>query len=324
MTEAAGQLRNTIIVVDEEPYCIWGWDLDDRNRLFLEGFDTDYFPFLVATLASSDDTRRASIALRATFHHSLETLFSLISALVQSPKCVYGWIAKCSNVTLRRVVNRINAGDGKLLCPYVRKPIGWEGIADIVFACYMPDTEKGSSTKRLFAALWGQLAHEFLNRDHIEEYNSIKHGLRMRGGGFTLAVGLEHSYGTPPPDSEMKAIGHSEHGSSFFRLERIREEGSRSFSTRRVALNWKVEKVQLLCELTAMSIANVIGALRIINGAPASTVQFHRPVDDQDFTRAWSHSPGVTSMNMDWVIDPRQIPKVTKAQLLERLRSDPQ
>jgi hypothetical protein len=243
---------------------------------------------------------------------------------VQSPRCAYGWIAKCSNTTLRRVVNRINAGDRELLCPYVRKPVGWAGIADIVFACYMPDTEKGAATRKLFATLWGQLAHEFLNRDHIEEYNSIKHGLRMRGGGFTLAVGLEHSYGVPPPDSEMKTIGHSEHGSSFFRLERIGEEGSRSFSTRRVAVNWKVERVQLLCELAAMSIANVIGALRIVNGTSPSTVQFHRPSDDQDFTRAWSYSPGVTSMNMDFVIDPRQIPNVTKAELLEQLRRNAQ
>jgi hypothetical protein len=73
-----------------------------------------------------------------------------------------------------------------------------------------------------------------------------------------------------------------------------------------------------------MSIANVIGALRIVNGTSPSTVQFHRPSDDQDFTRAWSYSPGVTSMNMDFVIDPRQIPNVTKAELLEQLRRNAQ
>jgi len=318
------QLQSAIVVVDEEPYCIWGWDLEERNKLFLDGFDTDYFPFLISTLASSDDSKRAPLALRATLHHSLETFFSLVGALVQSPKCAYGWIAKCSNVTLRKVVHRIDARDCELLTPFVRKPAGWDGIAELVFACYMPDTEKGAATKKLFAALWGQLAREFLNRDHADEYNSIKHGLRMRGGGFTLAVGTEPSYGVPPPSSEMRTIGHSAHGSSFFRLERIGEESSRSFSTRRISLNWKVEKVQLLCELVAMSIANVVGALRIVNGAAPSTIQFQRPTDDQDFTRAWSYSPGVTSMNMDFVIDPQQIPKVTKALLLEQLRKDAQ
>src|SRR5438094_3978161 len=116
----------------------------------------------------------------------------------------------------------------------------------------MPGTDKGFATSKQLATLWGQLAHELLNPDHIDEYNSVKHGLRMRAGGFKLRAGLEHTYGEPPPEAEMNTIGHSEHGSSFFRLERIRTEASRSFSARRVSRNWKVEKVQLLCELTAM------------------------------------------------------------------------
>ncbi len=39
-------LNNTIIVVNDEPYCIWEVDLKERNKEFLEGIDEDYFDYI--------------------------------------------------------------------------------------------------------------------------------------------------------------------------------------------------------------------------------------------------------------------------------------
>jgi hypothetical protein len=184
----------------------------------------------------------------------------------------------------------------------------------------MPGTEKAETTKRLFAVLWGRLAHEFLDRDNSDEYNSIKHGLRMRAGGFALQVGAEHSYGVPPPDSKMNTLGHSEHGSSFFRLERIGGKESRTYSTRRVSLNWRIERVITLGQLVAMSIENVVGTLRFLNGTPGETLKFVRPPDDADFDRPWTYSPGVSRMDMDFVYPPGMVPELTKADLESEIK----
>ncbi len=318
MPESENQLTSAIVMVNDEPYCIVGWDLQKRNTDFLDGFDAGYFEFLISVLLAAEDQKRAAVGLRAALHHSLETLFSLLCALAQSPDCVYGWISKCQTHHLRTLVDKINRGepvDG----PWATKPMGWSGLANIVFDRYLPDTEKGESTKKLFASLWNRLAHEFLDADNIDEYNSIKHGLRMRSGGFTLRAGIEHSYGVPPPESEMSTIGHSESGSSFFRLERVGDKNSRTFTTRRISLNWKVERVAPLCQLAAMSIENLIGVLRFLNGTPASEVRFVRPPDDADFERPWNYSPGVTRIDLDFAFPPGTVPTLTRADLITQI-----
>jgi hypothetical protein len=318
MADNPQELAVEIFMVGDEPHCIAGWDLKQRNAEFLDGFDTGYFEFLINTLADAEDEKRAALALRSTLHHSLETLFTLLCALSQAPHCVYAWISKCSTGPLRRLVETIGRGE-PINGPWVTRPRGWSGLADIVFDRYMPNEEKGETTKRLLALLWQRLAREFLDPDHIDEYNSIKHGLRMRSGGFSLRVGVEHSYGVPPPQHEMSTIGHSEHGSSFFRLERVGAKDSRTFTTRRISLNWRLEKVILLCQLAAMSIENIVGVLRFLNGTPATDVRFVRPPDDADFDRPWTYSPGTTRIDMDFVFPPGTVPGLTKAELLDQI-----
>lgn len=56
------------------------------------------------------------------------------------------------------------------------------------------------------------------------------------------------------------------------------------------------------------------------SGFPANECQFQYPGGDDDFMRPWSHSPGVTSMNFDFQLDPAELPNITRAELLEKLR----
>lgn len=321
MQAPRSQLSSTIIVVNDEPYCVWGFDLKERNIAFLEGLDVDYFPFLIDTFVSAEDEKRASIALRTAFHHSMETMFSLLGALVQAPDCVYAWLARCPTPTLRSVTERISKGDNALFSKWTEDVVTWDSVAKVVFQRYEPNTEKGEKTKKLYAELWRRLAAEYLNQDHIDEYNSLKHGLRVKAGGFTLKVGIEHEYAVPPPDEEMQTIGHSEFGTTYFKLESIGDvKGNRSLRSRRTSLNWKIERVVLLLQLIAMSIQNAVSALRIANGVAARTAKFLRPSEDSDFEKAWSFSPGVTNFRMDYVLDDQSIPRVSRKELLEALK----
>jgi hypothetical protein len=312
-------VQNSIFVVNEEPYCIWEVNISDRNNEFLEGIDTKYFEYVLEVYLASEDEGRAAIALRATLHHAMETMFSLLGAYIQAPNCVYAWIAKCKNTYLRQLVKRMNHHDKALYTRFNIDQVSWEFVSESIFRCYKPDTERNTQTTKLFALLWQQLAHEYTDKNNTDEYNSIKHGFRIRSGGFSIAAGVEHEYGVAPPDDEMKMLGSSEHGSTFFKIEPIgSSKGNRSIRSKRTSINWKVEKVALLIRLVSMSINNVVSALRIANGAKPSACQFLRPEDDAEFEKPWTYSPGVTGCNMDFVIDDNDV-AVTKEKLLKQL-----
>lgn len=313
-------VQNSIFIVNEEPYCIWEIDIAERNSEFLEGIDTKYFDYLLDVHIESEDEKRAAIALRATLHHAMETMFSLLGAYIQAPNCAYAWIAKCSNKELRQLVKNIGGYRNELHTKLNIEQVSWKSVSKLIFQCYKPDTERNAQTIKLFSSLWQKLAHEFIDMNHVDEYNSIKHGFRVRSGGFSLAVGLEHEYGVAPPNDEMKMIGSSEHGSTFFKIESVGAlKKNRSIRSKRTSINWKVEKVALLIQLVSMSITNVVSALKIANGAQSGTCQFLRPEEDADFEKPWSYSPGVTSCNMDFIINDNDVIPTTRKELLEKL-----
>ncbi len=313
-------MQNSILVVNEEPYCIWEIDIAERNSEFLDGIDVKYFDYLLNAYLDSEDEKRAAIALRATLHHAMETMFSLLGAYIQAPDCAYAWIAKCSNNNLRQLVKNIGSYPNTLFTKLNIEQVSWESISKKVFQCYKPDSDKNAQTAKLFALLWQRLSHELSDANHVNEYNSIKHGFRVRSGGFSLAVGLEHEYGVAPPAEEMKMIGSSEHGSSFFRIEPVgTSKRNRSIRSKRTSINWKVEKVILLIQLVSMSINNIVSALKIANGKTAETCKFLRPEEDDFFDKPWSYGTGVISCNIDFVISEDDVFSTTRKELLERL-----
>jgi hypothetical protein len=313
-------LQNTIIVVNEEPYCIWEVDLAKRNTEFIEGIDVDYFEYLLNLHLDSEDKKRASIALKTTLHHAIETFFSLLGAYIQAPDCAYAWVAKCSNTNLRSLIKKVADRDSSLFKRLNIEDISWETLAELIFQRYMPNTERAEITKKSFAKFWSRLAHEFLDDKNIDEYNSLKHGFRVRSGGFSLAIGKQPKKGVEAPKEEMASLGGSEHGTTFIRLEPIGKiKNNRSFRSRKLSLNWKLEKVILQLQLVSASIVNIVSALKIANGIKASECKFSIPEKREDYEKPWSFSPGVISASFDFVIDETEVEPTTKKQLIQIL-----
>lgn len=291
-------MQGTVFFVGDEPYCVWDAELQSLNKQFLDGLDPTYFEYAVDAHLKSEDDKRASIALKLTLHHGLETFFSLAAALLQAPDCVFAWVPRCSTVTLREIVERITNEDQTLKVKLHIASIGWVGLANSVFARFQPGTERQAETAASFAKLWAGLAHEFLEPAYADEYNSLKHGFRVRGGGFTLEFGKPLEDGSPP--AEMQLLGRSDFGSAFLLIEPLgTRKGDRSLRVRRRYVNWSMERTILLCKAVHWSILNVTSALRIANGANAEECQFVRPVENVEFTRPWQHSPGVTTMTWE-------------------------
>ena len=76
----------------------------------------------------------------------------------------------------------------------------WEVIAEIIFMYFRTgDDRKDEAIRKNFAGLWRRLSSDFVNEKHVYEYNSIKHGLRAKMGGFYFAMGAEDVPGVPAP-----------------------------------------------------------------------------------------------------------------------------
>ncbi len=311
-------MDNTIFLVNKEPYCLWEIDVHERNREFLSGIDPEYFDYLAELHLNADDEKRAAVALRSTLHHAMETMFSLLGAYIQAPHCVYAWVAKCTNRELRDLVDRIGSHGSQVHSSLPMQEVSWKEVSRLVFREYETGTEKNERTTALFADLWSRLAGEFLDQAHIDEYNGIKHGFRIRSGGFSFRVGVEPEYGVSPPEDQMKTIGHSEHGTTYFKLESVGQiKDNRSIRSRRHSINWRIEKTALLLQLTSISIANITSALKIANGFDATKCRYFRPVEDADFKTPWSFSPGITGCNMDFAISDSDVVPTTKESLLQ-------
>lgn len=321
------KLSNVVFSVNDEPFCIWDVSLDIRNLEFLEQFDSEYFEYLATTalndLEDNDHKKHAALLMRQGLYHGLEMLFSMLGALIQSPDCVYGWILKCKPGVVQKIVERINHGDDLLPRKLVLKNVSWKELSDKIFLYSNPDQSEAQKNADNFCNLWQRLAAHYLKKENLEEYNGIKHGFRIRSGGFGLRVGLEHEYGVSPPPEEIKTIGYSEFGSSFLTLEKVPtdEKSNRSYRSRKKSLNWSAEQVAMLLQLVSMSLSNVIAALKIVNGIPPSQVKFVRPAEPDAFERPWQISTGVTSFTMDYSIDVSCFEKTTKQQLEEIVRS---
>jgi len=313
-------MQSSIFLVHEEPYCIWEVDIPERNNEFLDGIDTDFFNYIVETNSNADDEKRASIALRSALYHAMETMFSLLGAYIQAPDCTYAWIAKCSNSQLRDLVEKIKTPNNNIFTKLNIEEVSWDCVTKSVFQCYMPGTEKNETMVKEFSTFLNRTATEFIKKNHIDEYNSLKHGFRVRSGGFSLSLGTMHEYGVSPPEEKMMSLGKSDYGTSFFTTEAIgKRKGNRSIRSRRASINWSIENTILHLQLISMAIGNITSALKVANGAKAGTCQFHRPQQDSDFQRPWSITTGISSCNMDYVIHEEEIITATKSEILEKI-----
>ena len=298
-------MENKIVVVDSEPYCIWEHSIKDQNQLFLEKIDVGYFEYILKAHAfhalsdeeSKEDNIRASVALRAALNQSMEMMFSLLCAFLQSPKCTYAWMTLCKNSQLFNILQRINCVDNNLHHELNIKDISWNSISKAVFhdIIFEGDFE---DTAGLFADFWRKCASDFCDENKTKEYNSIKHGLRINPGGFSFSLGIEEEAGKPAPAKNMTTLHNSKYGSSFLKLLPSDEiKGNRSRVSKEVSLSWEMENIITQIKLIIMSIKNITLRLKQLNECNTNQ-NFIRPKNDDIFEDAWKYVPAIQNLEM--------------------------
>jgi hypothetical protein len=319
-------IQRCVFAVVDTPYCVWAWDLVDRNLRFLDGIDAGYFIYVAETHLShiqGEQAQLASVALRAAYHLSLETFFSLIGAALQAPDCVAGWVLKAQTGQIREVVEALRQRRMRFPMKWKVDPavFGFAEIAKGVLQCAPWAQKEDDETVARFAVLWNRLADDFLDENMHAEYNSIKHGFRARPGRFSLRFGEEQEYGVRPPDEKMKLLGASVFGTSFYSAESVAGaiEGGRDphFMLRHHSLNWDPKATADLMVLTALSISNLVSFLAVANGRQPGEVKFTRPPDAAAFDEPWKRSVGVTHTNVDSIVSEENIVRYDRERLRE-------
>lgn len=324
-------LQYTFILVGERPFCIWDSDLKKHSLEFIDTLDPSYFDYMAnvhldnirdGEEARNKESQYAALAMRATYSQGLETLFALISAAIQAPRCVPAWMSLYKNHELRSVVDKIHHRK-PLLSQATVTSLSWSSVIEIIFGhLVIEDKEKENAVKAGFAQLWSRFASDFLDDKFNREYNSIKHGLRARPGGFYIAVGVQDDPKVPAPAENMKLLGKSEFGTGYWATDKIGEYNNH-LQLRRHYRNWDPEDIAWGLRMIAVSISNVQSVIKIFNGIDASNVRFVYPTDLSWFQEPWKRMSNirVTSMSMtDLQVEPSYIFSFSKDEIMEKYK----
>jgi len=305
--------------VNEKPYCMWDLDVHENNLDFINSIDPRYFEHIAnlhSQFLEGEEKQYSAIALRIAYSHGLESLFALLCAIVQAPDCIVGWILKYQNNDLYEVIKKISERR-PIYSRLYAKSVTWDVIAALIFTHLKTgDDKKDSRIRNSFARLWARFARDYLNVNHGFEYNSIKHGLRVKMGGSYLALGVQDTPGVPAPPERMRIVGQSEFGSSFFIPNKLHD--SRNFSISHHALNWNPQNFIYGLHLISFSITNVLGFLKIFYGVPANEVQFSWPSDDSIYQEPWKRNTGMT-FNWNSPITEEDITPLSKEDILSKV-----
>lgn len=313
-----------MFAVNETPYCIWEHDLKERSLEFLESIDCEYFDYLADVnynQIDGENKQRAAISLRSGFYHGLETLFILISALIQAPEAAFAYCQKSYPKDIKEIINKLNKRS-EILNKYGRRNFTWNELSEGIHIFSNTDKTKAKEIASCFAELWKSFASEYLDEKNDREYNNIKHGFRARSGGFGISIRKEIKSGVPDPNEKPMSLGYSEFGSSFFISEHFHSKSNPNFRARRQALNWTPEALAYSLNLISMSVNNVVSYLKLVNGVKPEEVIFRWPKEKDDFDTPWKFNVGVTSSNFDFVITENDIENYTREEILRRLKAN--
>lgn len=320
-------IPNTVIIVNEEPYCIWDLAPEAHNQEYLNSIDSRYFEYVAQlvidkTINESSKSHSATL-LRFTYYHALETFFSYIGALIQGPDGVCAWIQKASTGDIKAIVEKIDNNDNSLQRKLDIPNISWENIADIVFQGSDSDPAQVSSNVKNYSKCWSRLAQEFLRPSSRDEFNAMKHGLRIRNGGFSLLMAPELEPGISPPPEEMKTIAHSDYGSSYFTLEQCpgRVKGNRSYKINRQSLNWGFDSTAGKLIILSNSIYNIVSFLKVLSGTPFENVQFVRFSDSELYDLPWQASNSHCHFNFGFNFGDERVLPTNRQQLINFIKS---
>lgn len=269
---------------------------------FLQGLDPYYFLYVAKINLEnlkSEYPHYAALSIRLTYFHAMESFFSLLCATLQAPDCVHGWLLRYTNRSLRELVSEFdNGANFKNKCALPAN-FTWLDISSLIYSCNVK--EEVSQEKIIaFAEFWHRISKDFINNEKNVEYNSIKHGFRVRPGGFSVNMEIEYL-------DKKKAIPliDNMYGTTFFKSRNLSDDGIH-FKLAKWSVNWNPHTLAHRINYLAMSIHNLISFLNYIHKSPHLS-SFHLPQSVSQFESCWNEKNACS-----YVIEP----EITQKQIV--------
>jgi hypothetical protein len=230
----------------------------------------------------SPEKLKATLAIRTTYGHALETFVAFLAATAQAPECLFAWLLKYHNGELRSVVRKIT--DGQPIRTRLKlSPVSWESLATLV---HTPITGShphlGECVERV-GRLWHRLATEFLEENHEREYNSIKHGMRATAGNFAIS-----GHADPPAAGvETPAAFQLDGSGAEFKTLLPISGNKRNLQIAVCARSWSAESLVLRIRFISMSLTNTVQYLLLRNGGAPQDAQYRMSEDAEMYEKCW-------------------------------------
>jgi hypothetical protein len=247
----------------------------------------------------TENAQQAATALRTAYGLAQETLFSIVGAALQAPKCVFGWLSRYWKPDIELVIQGIS---GFIKLPsWNQGNLTWESLSntihhDLVFT----DKAKEKEIKSRFALFWEYLSTEYMDPKMRNEYNCAKHGLRLQPGGFRAGIGIQKQPNVPVPLEKLEWTNKNDFGSTILNLEKIsKRKESLDFYIREDSRNWDMVSLAGRLRIISMSIHNIVSFLLISNGQAPAKLQFYWPEDLAEFDLVWESDCEINSLSMD-------------------------
>lgn len=259
-------------MISDKGKAFWDYNLLEKNLNFINQIDPEYFDYIAQlhfNILNDEDKdsknrHHAALSLRSAYSQGLEVLFSLLFATIQAPDCVIGWILKCSNEDLRKVVDKFAQGEN-ITTNYIDPIETWTDVSDLIFSLQSDEKRVFFRSKiEGFARLWSKFAKEFTDQLNIDEYNGIKHGLRVKMGGHHFLFGQPDHLKIPLENQKWHTVSKSEFGTTFFTAENIGE--TPNVVIHQYKRNWNPEKYFHALLLISTSIKNILYHLNSLYG----------------------------------------------------------
>lgn len=243
----------------------------------------------------------------------------LLGAYIQAPSAVHAYFLKSKTDDAVQMAQLLL----QERCPRYHRlegaPFSLISLLNGIHRC--ASWEQHDTIVERFANALRNMLRDYVDEKHRWEYNSIKHGLRASHGRFGLAVGVQEAPGIPAPPEAMQIIGSSR-DASFFEVAKplsnaTKQQSKINFMTERVSVSWSLEKVLMDLQLLSLLLHNIVSALRIVGGAQAGSVTFHKIADDEAFWETYSQIElsGVPTTSFASVIDARVTKPATDKQV---------
>ena len=306
-------------VVNERPYCLWDWQLPRANLEFIDDIDSDYFSYVAkvnSPLLFGADKHRAAVAIRIAYSLGLETFFALLFACLQAYDCVGGWFYKYQPGDLRTLIDKVRHRD--TFYSKFEHSFSWRGITEVVFSKIIADQDVKISVFETFENLWGRFSLDFSNPQNTYEYNSLKHGLRVRAGGGTLKTGREKEPGVLADGERFYTMG-SEFGTHFFVPEKLCEK-KKNFRLNSASLFWHPQNLVHGLGMISVSIYNLKVFLKVQLASEAEDLSMIIPTREES-QMPWQLHSSLNGLSMNPNIFLEHIKPFDSVEILKEYKS---